>query len=67
MRNPARARYKKGISLKVSGAGATSKTFEKFEGKACVTDFVSKDKNPQNKRKSPWRGAKPDKKNSFQA
>jgi hypothetical protein len=28
-----------------------------FHGQMCHTGFVDKDKNPQNRRSSPWRGA----------
>ena len=29
-----------------------------FHGKACVTCFASKDKNPENKRKSPYKAGR---------
>jgi hypothetical protein len=34
------------------------KPYEIFKGKACVTSFEGKERNPANKRKSPWKGAK---------
>lgn len=36
---------------------AARKAKQHFHGKACLTSFADKDKNPQNLRTSPWRGA----------
>jgi hypothetical protein len=59
MANQQTKSYRKlGISTSNGGASiGTVKSFDKFEGRFCYTDFKDKDKNPQNKRKSPWRGA----------
>lgn len=35
-----------------------SKTGTDFHGKPCITDFKHKDKNPLNKRLSPWKGCR---------
>lgn len=35
-----------------------SKAGTDFHGRPCITSFAQKDKNPENKRKSPWKGAK---------
>jgi hypothetical protein len=38
-----------------------------FHGKICLTSFSDRDKNPDNKRRSPWRGsAKTGKKPSYE-
>lgn len=52
--------YRKlGLSTKNTGAALTSiNAFDKFEGRACITDFKDKDKNPANKRKSAWKGCR---------
>lgn len=58
MANKQTKAYRKlGLSTKNSGAefGGT-KSFDKFEGKPCITDFSRKASNPQNKRTSPWKG-----------
>jgi hypothetical protein len=39
-------------------AKAARKAKTHFHGKTCVTDFKLKDKNPDNGRKSAWRGMK---------
>jgi hypothetical protein len=36
-----------------------SKEKTNFHGKPCITSFAEKEKNPENKRRSPWKGAKP--------
>lgn len=51
--------YRKlGISTKVVKGtnGIQTKSFDKIEGKPCITCFKCKDKNPQNKRRSHWKG-----------
>ncbi len=61
-------RYRKlGLSRKViKGAShpdnshrgyAVDAPFEVFKGKACITAFAAKERNPENKRKSAWQGA----------
>ena len=59
MNKQTKAYRKLGLSTKVvKGSGyAEVKSFEKFEGRECITAFDCKDKNKQNKRTSPWRGA----------
>jgi hypothetical protein len=37
-------------------ASATRKAKQHFHGKICLTSFADKAKNPDNKRRSPWRG-----------
>lgn len=54
-----KAYRKLGIATSNGGAQVgTMKNFEIFKGKPCITDFRSKDKNPMNKRKSPWKGCR---------
>jgi hypothetical protein len=60
MANKQTKAYRKlGLSTHNGGAeiGGITK-FDLFEGRPCITDFASKDKNPQNKRKSAWKGCK---------
>ena len=58
MNKQTKAYRKLGLSTKVvKGSGyAEVKSFEQFEGRMCLTDFKDREKNKQNKRKSPWRG-----------
>ena len=60
MANKQTKAYRKlGLSTRNTGAELTSiVAFEKFEGRPCVTDFKKKDQNPQNKRKSAWKGCR---------
>jgi hypothetical protein len=41
---------------KLNGSLAVDQPLEIFKGKPCLTDFRDKAKNPQNKRRSAWRG-----------
>lgn len=59
MNKQTRAYRKLGLSTHNTGAELTSIiAFEKFEGRPCITDFKSKDKNPANKRLSAWKGCR---------
>ena len=50
-----------------SKTAATRKAKGHFHGKPCFTSFADKAKNPDNKRRSPWRGsAKTGKKPSYE-
>jgi len=47
-----------GLSGINNGHTHAAKPFEIFKGRECISEFALKDKNPQNKRKSAWMGAK---------
>jgi hypothetical protein len=56
MNKQTKAYRKLGLSVVVNKGtgGASSKPFDVFKGKPCITGFGKG--NPMNKRKSPWRG-----------
>ena len=60
MANKQTKAYRKlGLATHNGGATIGSITeFEIFQGSPCNTHFESREKNPQNKRKSAWKGCK---------
>lgn len=47
-----------GLSGINNGPTHAAKPFVIFKGQECISEFALREKNPQNKRKSAWMGAK---------